>query len=222
MNGVIVFAFDHQDGLTTRDLFREVKNKPLIAWVLETLEHSEKVDIVEVVAPQSLEQEMAGLFESYALQKPQVIVPPGETLEECFLNGLLGVSDMLDHDDTVTFVDATMPMFNEDIINTCIERTLEKHTVLADPNNDGTAETVADSTMFENYPQGYIFGEVTDAYMRASEDNPEEGRFNTPVTLCLLYGKIFYTTKSSKESQIELKSVDDFKLFEDYLDRQTR
>ena len=219
MNAVILFACDHNDGLTTRDMFREVKGKPFIAWTLETLEHLDCVELIEVVCPQSLEEEMAGLFESYALQKTMVIVPPGECEEENYVNGLLGISDMMEYNSYVLFYDAALPMFDPSIIEDAFKQAEEYHAVISDPNNDGTNETVADSDMFNNFPQCYHYGELTDLYLRATQANPEEGRYNAPSTLMLLYGKSIATSKGDKNN-IEIKSLEDFDIFADFIQKR--
>ena len=126
---------------------------------------------------------------------------------------------MMEYNSYVLFYDAALPMFDPSIIEDAFKQAEEYHAVISDPNNDGTNETVADSDMFNNFPQCYHYGELTDLYLRATQANPEEGRYNAPSTLMLLYGKSIATSKGDKNN-IEIKSLEDFDIFADFIQKR--
>lgn len=201
--------------------FLTVNEKPVIIYTLEAFEKHSAIDGIVIVCLEGWEQVLWAYVKQFNISKVKAIVPGGDCGQKSIYNGIMELSKMAKEDDIVMIHDAIRPLVSEEIINDCLEKTIEYgNGITAIPCAEAMLVTQNQKSSVNEYtrenlkrtqtPQGIRFGKLMELHKRAAE----AGITNSVATCTLMVelGEEVYFSKGS-EKNIKLTTLEDIDIF---------
>lgn len=125
MNVAIIIAggVGNRMGAEIPKQFIKIEGKPVLAYTLESFEHHEMIDAIEVVCVEGWENEVWIYVEKYGITKLKWLTKGGKTGQESIRNGVFNLENELKDNDIVIVHDGIRPLVDPnvltDVINKC-------------------------------------------------------------------------------------------------------
>ena len=97
--------------------FIEVKNKPVLAYTLESFENHHLIDAIEVVCIEGWEADVWEYKEKYGITKLKWITKGGASGQESIRNGVYNLKDKCADDDNIIIHDGIRPLVEDDVLD---------------------------------------------------------------------------------------------------------
>ncbi len=201
--------------------FLTVNEKPVIIYTLEAFQNHPKIDVIAVVCLQGWETVLQSYANQFNITKLKHIIPGGDCGQASIRNGVYELEKNYSKDDIVLIHDAIRPLVSEQIINDCIEKTLEfGNAITCIPCAEAMLQTEDSKVSCGSYPrdrlkrtqtpQGFKIGDICDLHREALK----AGITNSVAscTLMIEMGKQVYFSAGS-EKNIKLTTVEDIDIF---------
>lgn len=153
--------------------FLRLKDKPLLYYVLSSLERTRIVDSIILVAKGKYLEEAGSIVKEYGISKVSEIIPGGETRSASVKNGLnkIKASD----EDIVLIHDGVRPFLTEDAIRQTVEAAKEHGASVLGIPCTSTIKKVSECGFIEETtnrnilweaqtPQAFRYGVIKEAY----------------------------------------------------------
>ena len=210
--------------------FIEVQGRPIIAYTLETFQHCDEIDVIEVVCLEPYIKELNEIVEKYDFSKVAYVVSGGDTYQGSVINGLNALSEICADDDMVVIHFAAGAFVTQDLITDSIHVAKKfGNGISADPvvlclaekdASDNDCSSVngwdRDRVMGLNSPQTFRYSFIRDLYKEGFEKDIFDKIDPHTTTLMAALGKRLYFSKGSSLN-IKITSREDLKLFNAYL-----
>ncbi len=127
MNIAIILAggIGKRMGLNIPKQFIEVKDKPILAYTLESFQTHQLIDAIEVVCVDGWLDTVWSLAQKYKITKLKWVVTGGNTGQESIRNGVYYLKDKVADTDNIIIHDGVRPLVNNqvltDVIFKCIK-----------------------------------------------------------------------------------------------------
>lgn len=149
--------------------FLTVKDKPIIAYCLETFQNHPMIDAVVIVADPAWRDYVSEWLEKCGITKFRSYADPGKTRQHSIYNGLKAAAVFTRQDDAVIIHDAARPMTSDQIITDCINGAYEmdgampvitvKDTVYQSSDGKSIEKLLKRSELFAGQaPEAFNFG----------------------------------------------------------------
>ncbi len=100
----------------------EVSGKPVMLYCLETLDKSEHIDKIQIVAEEDWQDRIKGWLEDFSLSDKLLgFSLPGKSRQGSIYNALQDICDVAKDEDYVFICDAARPLLPEEMIEKCVE-----------------------------------------------------------------------------------------------------
>lgn len=213
--------------------FINVYDKPVIIYTLEGFQKHPEIDAIEVVCIDGWHDVLWAYAKQFGIDKLKWIVSNGDTAQESIRNGLEGLKDVCQEEDTVIIHDGIRPMVDEFVLSDIIVKCKEHgNAVTSLPYNEqifvvddeiSTTKYIPRETLRRvSTPQAYQFGTLSRAYQKAFAEQIGIQAGTYANTLMVELGERLYFAAGS-EKNIKLTTKDDLELFKAYMkmDRDT-
>lgn len=127
MNIAIILAggIGKRMGLNIPKQFIEIKDKPILAYTLESFQTHQLIDTIEVVCVDGWLDTVWSLAQKYKITKLKWVVTGGNTGQESIRNGVYYLKDKVADTDNIIIHDGVRPLVNNqvltDVISKCIK-----------------------------------------------------------------------------------------------------
>lgn len=232
MNVAIIIAggVGNRMGANIPKQFIKVKNKPVLAYTLESFQNHHLIDAIEVVCIDGWIDEVWEYKERYNLTKLKWITKGGSTGQESIRNGIYNLKDKVNPTDNVIIHDGIRPLVDvmvlDDVIDKCnkygngvTSMPYNEQIFLVD-NEISTIKYIPRETLRRvSTPQAYKYKLLDEKYHEAFEK--EIGIYGSSYTNTMMVelGVRLYFAKGS-DRNIKLTTPGDLEIFEAMLDKE--
>ena len=231
MNVAIIIAggVGNRMGANIPKQFIKVKNKPILAYTLESFQNHHLIDAIEVVCIDGWIDEVWKYKERYNLTKLKWITKGGSTGQESIRNGIYNLKDKVNPTDNIIIHDGIRPLVDvmvlDDVIDKCnkygngvTSMPYNEQIFLVD-NEMSTIKYIPRETLRRvSTPQAYKYKLLDEKYHEAFEK--EIGIYGSSYTNTMMVelGVRLYFAKGS-DRNIKLTTPGDLEIFEAMLDK---
>lgn len=232
MNVAIIIAggVGNRMGANIPKQFIKVKNKPVLAYTLESFQNHHLIDAIEVVCIEGWVDEVWEYKERYNLTKLKWITKGGSTGQESIRNGIYNLKDKINPTDNIVIHDGIRPLVDvmvlDDVIDKCnkygngvTSMPYNEQIFLVD-NEISTVKYIPRETLRRvSTPQAYKYKLLDEKYHEAFEK--EIGIYGSSYTNTMMVelGVRLYFAKGS-DRNIKLTTPGDLEIFEAMLDKE--
>ena len=232
MNVAIIIAggVGNRMGANIPKQFIKVKNKPILAYTLESFQNHHLIDAIEVVCIDGWIDEVWKYKERYNLTKLKWITKGGSTGQESIRNGIYNLKDKVNSTDNIIIHDGIRPLVDvmvlDDVIDKCNQygngvtsMPYNEQIFLVD-NEMSTIKYIPRETLRRvSTPQAYKYKLLDEKYHEAFEK--EIGIYGSSYTNTMMVelGVRLYFAKGS-DRNIKLTTPGDLEIFEAMLDKE--
>ena len=232
MNVAIIIAggVGNRMGANIPKQFIKVKNKPVLAYTLESFQNHHLIDAIEVVCIDGWIDEVWEYKERYNLTKLKWITKGGSTGQESIRNGIYNLKDKVNSTDNIIIHDGIRPLVDvmvlDDVIDKCnkygngvTSMPYNEQIFLVD-NEISTIKYIPRETLRRvSTPQAYKYKLLDEKYHEAFEK--EIGIYGSSYTNTMMVelGVRLYFAKGS-DRNIKLTTPGDLEIFEAMLDKE--
>ena len=232
MNVAIIIAggVGNRMGANIPKQFIKVKNKPVLAYTLESFQNHHLIDAIEVVCIDGWIDEVWEYKERYNLTKLKWITKGGSTGQESIRNGIYNLKDKVNPTDNIIIHDGIRPLVDvmvlDDVIDKCnkygngvTSMPYNEQIFLVD-NEISTIKYIPRETLRRvSTPQAYKYKLLDEKYHEAFEK--EIGIYGSSYTNTMMVelGVRLYFAKGS-DRNIKLTTPGDLEIFEAMLDKE--
>lgn len=231
-NIAIIFAAGHGVRMksSTPKQFLLIKDKPILAYTLDSFEASSLIDKILVIIPKDKIEYTKKILKKYKYKKIMDFIEGSSTAFKSQFNGLKylkkhGINDR----DIVVIHDGVRPLIDKNTINNVITLTKNggnaitvtpaKETISINDKNNRIQNIVArESSYIIRAPQAFYFKDIYNAHIRA---NKQKLSFIDSASLMQHYGYNLYTIIGPVEN-IKVTTEDDFVVCEHFLKRKLK
>ena len=169
-------------GLDIPKQYVVVKDKPIIAYCLQTFFSCEKIDSVVIGVADEWLDFVKDAVAKLNVTKPVFYAKPGETRQYSIFNALLVAKENgAQQNDLVVIHDAARPLVSKNLITRCIEGCLEADGVMPVIPVKDTTYLSSDGKHIESLlnrnhlwsgqaPEAFVFGKYLDAHKNTSRE----------------------------------------------------
>lgn len=204
--------------------FIKVRNKPVLAYTLESFQNHPGIDAIEVVCIDGWEDEVWSYVDKYGITKLKWICKGGASGQESIRNGVFNLEGICSDVDTIIVHDGIRPLVDETVLDDLMEK-CEKYgnAVTSMPYNEqiflvddeiSTVKYIPRETLRRvATPQAYKFKLLDEKYHEAFEK--EIGIYGSSYTNTMMVelGVRLYFAKGS-DRNIKLTTPGDLEIFE--------
>lgn len=207
--------------------FIKVYDKPVIAYTLESFEHHEMIDLIEVVCIDGWHDILWEYAKQFNITKLKWVVGGGESAQESIRNGVFNLKDKCKPEDNIIIHDGIRPLVDTEVLNDVIDKCNEYgNGVTSLPYNEqifviddekSTTKYIPRETLRRvSTPQAYKMDKLIWAYEKAFKE--EIGIYGSSYTNTMMVelGERLYFAKGS-DKNIKLTTKDDLEIFKGYL-----
>lgn len=164
----------------------EVSGKPVLLYCLETLDKSEYIDKIQIVAEDCWQDRVLGWLKDAGIcDKLLGFSQPGENRQGSIYNGLQDICDLAEDDDYVFICDAARPLMSLELIKKSVDAMdgydgvipvlPMKDTVYLSKDGDSISSLLDRDEVFAGQaPETFLYGK----YCRANKQLFDEGRLD--------------------------------------------
>jgi 2-C-methyl-D-erythritol 4-phosphate cytidylyltransferase len=225
MNVALIFAggIGSRMGMEVPKQYIEIEGKPILIRTLELFENNTNIDKIFLVVASDWRKHAEDLVDKYHIRKLKGVVIGGGSALESIHNGLKHMyADGVDVNDIVLIHDGVRPIIDDDVINHGIEmaevfgnsicscQVAETIAVV----EDGTVSSITDrsNTRTLQAPQSFRFGDISEVYQRAKEENLLD-RCVDSAQVSLIYGIKLHCFNGGRDN-IKLTTARDLAYFQ--------
>ena len=210
--------------------FIEVKNKPVLAYTLDSFQQNALIDAIEVVCIKGWEDDVWAYRERYGITKLRWMVEGGKTGQESIRNGVYNLRDKCSPDDNIIIHDGIRPLVDDSVLEDIIAK-CERYGngVTSMPYNEqifivddeiSTVKYIPRETLRRvATPQAYKYSLLDEKYREAY--GREIGIYGSSYTNTMMVelGVRLYFAKGS-DRNIKLTTPGDLEIFEAMLEQK--
>ena len=212
--------------------FIKVRNKPVLAYTLESFQKHPLIDAIEVVCIEGWEDDVWAYKEKYGISKLKWMVKGGASGQESIRNGVYNLEGKCSDDDVIIIHDGIRPLVDatvvDDIIAKCVtygngvtSMPYNEQIFLIDDEISTVKYIPREALRRVATPQAYRFKLLDEKYHEAFEK--KIGIFGSSYTNTMMVelGERLYFAKGS-DRNIKLTTPGDLEIFEAMLDNEKR
>ena len=210
--------------------FIEVRNKPVLAYTLESFQKHPLVDAIEVVCIDGWEDEVWEYKEKYGISKLRWMAKGGNSGQESIRNGVYNLEGECDNDDIIIIHDGIRPLVDSTVVDDIIAKCeTYGNGVTSMPYNEqiflvddeiSTVKYIPRETLRRvATPQAYKFKLLNEKYHEAFEKKIGIYGSSYTNTMMVELGERLYFAKGS-DRNIKLTTPGDLEIFEAMLDNE--
>ena len=210
--------------------FIEVRNKPVLAYTLESFEKHPLIDAIEVVCIEGWEDDVWKYKEKYGISKLRWMVKGGNSGQESIKNGVYNLEGKCDDDDIIIIHDGIRPLVDSTVVDDIIAKCkVYGNGVTSMPYNEqiflvddeiSTIKYIPRETLRRvATPQAYKFKLLDEKYHEAFEKKIGIYGSSYTNTMMVELGERLYFAKGS-DRNIKLTTPGDLEIFEAMLDNE--
>ena len=210
--------------------FIEVRNKPVLAYTLESFQKHPLIDAIEVVCIEGWEDDVWAYKEKYGISKLKWMAKGGASGQESIRNGVYNLEGKCSDDDVIIIHDGIRPLVDATVVDDIIAKCVAYgNGVTSMPYNEqifliddeiSTVKYIPRETLRRvATPQAYRFKLLDEKYHEAFEK--KIGIFGSSYTNTMMVelGERLYFAKGS-DRNIKLTTPGDLEIFEAMLDNE--
>ena len=231
MNIAIIIAggVGNRMGANIPKQFIEIKNKPVLAYTLQSFNKLSSIDAIEVVCIEGWEEEVWSYKDKYNIDKLKWITKGGNTGQESIRNGVYNLKDKVNNNDNIIIHDGIRPLVDKSVIDDVLEKCNQYgNGVTSMPYNEqiflidddiSTVKYIPRETLRRvATPQAYKFDLLYEKYHEAFKK--EIGIYGSSYTNTMMVelGVRLYFAKGS-DKNIKLTTPGDLQIFEAMIEK---
>ena len=210
--------------------FLEVRNKPVLAYTLESFQKHPLIDAIEVVCIEGWEDDVWVYREKYGINKLKWMAKGGASGQESIRNGVYNLEGKCSDDDVIIIHDGIRPLVDDTVVDDIIAKCITYgNGVTSMPYNEqiflvddeiSTVKYIPRETLRRvATPQAYKFKMLDEKYHEAFAK--KIGIFGSSYTNTMMVelGERLYFAKGS-DRNIKLTTPGDLEIFEAMLDNE--
>ena len=225
--------------------FIKVKDKPVLAYTLESFQNHPLIDAIEVVCIEGWEKEVWEYRKKYEISKLKWMTKGGASGQESIRNGVYNLEGICKEDDIIIIHDGIRPLVDDTVIDDIIDKCIKYgNGVTSMPYNEqifivdddiSTVKYIPRETLRRvATPQAYTFGKLDEKYHEAFEK--EIGIYGSAYTNTMMVElgeRLYFAAGSDKniklttpdfakgsDRNIKLTTPGDLEIFEAMLDNE--
>lgn len=231
MNIAIVIAggVGNRMGSNIPKQFIEVKNKPILAYTLQSFESHPSIDAIEVVCISGWENDVWEYKEKYGITKLKWITKGGNTGQESIRNGVYNLKNVVNDNDNIIIHDGIRPLVDKTVVNDILDKCNQYgNGVTSMPYNEqiflidneiSTTKYIPRETLRRvATPQAYKYKLLYEKYHEAFEKKIGIYGSSYTNTMMVELGVRLYFAKGS-DKNIKLTTPGDLKIFEAMIEK---
>ncbi len=231
MNIAIIIAggVGNRMGANIPKQFIEIKNKPVLAYTLQSFESHPSIDAIEVVCISGWEDDVWAYKEKYGITKLKWITKGGNTGQESIRNGVYYLKNKVSDNDNIIIHDGIRPLVDKSVVNDILDKCNQYgNGVTSMPYNEqifliddeiSTIKYIPRETLRRvATPQAYKYKLLDEKYHEAFEK--EIGIYGSSYTNTMMVelGVRLYFAKGS-DKNIKLTTPGDLQIFEAMIEK---
>lgn len=202
--------------------FLTVKDKPIIAYCLNTFENHDMIDSIVIVVDESWRDYVTEWIKTEKISKFKSFANPGDTRQHSIYNGLKAAEKFTAKDDVVIIHDAARPLTSYEIIKDCLDGAREldgampvisvKDTIYQSADGSAIDSLLNRSELFAGQaPEAFNFGKYYDIHNSVTDE--EIGLTNGSSEIAYRHGMKIKLVRGS-EANFKITTPEDLKSFE--------
>lgn len=206
--------------------FVKVFGKPIIAYTMQKLQNCSDIDAIELVCVDGFQGTLKKIADENGISKVIKIVAGGKDYEHSIINGVKGLSGLVNDDDVIMIHWAASPFVSDEILKDNIRVCKEKGNAISAcfafllyGTNDGDhAENVIDRETFKTLsaPQSFLYKKIVEFYRQVEVRHLFdyiEG--HTTSLMAELKWPIYFS--KGDQTNIKITTPEDMELFKGYV-----
>lgn len=231
MNIAIIIAggVGNRMGANIPKQFIEVKNKPILAYTLESFQKHPLIDAIEVVCIDGWEDDVWAYKEKYGISKLKWLTKGGSLGQESIRNGVFYLKDKVHDEDNIIIHDGIRPLVDKSVVNDVLEKcNMYGNGVTSMPYNEqifiidddiSTIKYIPRETLRRvATPQAYKYKLLFDKYVEAFDKKIGIYGSSYTNTMMVELGVRLYFAKGS-DKNIKLTTPGDLQIFEAMIEK---
>ena len=231
MNIAIIIAggVGNRMGANIPKQFIEVKNKPVLAYTLQSFESHPSIDAILVVCIEGWEDDVWAYKEKYGISKLKWITKGGNTGQESIRNGVYFLKNKVKDNDNIIIHDGIRPLVDKSVVNDILDKCNQYgNGVTSMPYNEqifliddeiSTIKYIPRETLRRvATPQAYKYKLLDEKYHEAFEKGIGIYGSSYTNTMMVELGVRLYFAKGS-DKNIKLTTPGDLQIFEAMIEK---
>ena len=229
MNIAIIFAGGTGQRMNTKTKpkqFLELHGKPILIHTLEHFEKSSSIDGIIIVMLESWIPYTNDLIRKFQIEKVAAVVPGGNSGQESIFKGLDKAAELFPKDSVVLLHDGVRPLINDEIIEKCVESTINNgnaitvspaiETIALMSGEDNIGRILPRSEcLIAKAPQCFKLEDIYSSHLKAIDEGKLD--FIDSASMMQYYGYKLYTVEGPVEN-IKITTPSDFYVFRAIID----
>ena len=217
-------------GMSIPKQFVQVKNKPVLAYTLESFQNHDLIDAIEVVVLDGWEDDVWSYVEKYSISKLKWITKGGETGQESIRNGVFNLRGKCSPNDNIIIHDGIRPLVDDYVLTDIIDKCNEygnavtsmpyNEQIFIKDNDISTVNYIPRETLRRvATPQAYKYSLLDEKYCEAFEK--KIGIYGSAYTNTMMVDlgvRLYFAAGSDRN--IKLTTPGDLEIFEAMLEKK--